>query len=98
MNVLPAFGDLDPSAHRRHFMHDDARMWPETNCYVDLWIEVLHALGLDPVPALAGAASMGFVDDHWGFFKPDGHDLRSLYGIVVQELPVWRDLGEHIDT
>jgi hypothetical protein len=90
--------DFDPDGRGRHWLHGTDRQWPETNCYADLWIEVLHALGLDPVPALAGAASMGFVDDHWGFFKPDGHDLRSLYGIVVQELPVWRDLGEHIDT
>ena len=22
--------------------------WPETNCYVDVWIELLHALGLEP--------------------------------------------------
>lgn len=92
---VPGF---DPDGRGRHWLHATERQWPETNCYADLWIEVLHALGLDPVPALAGAAAMGFVDDHWGFFKPDGHDLRSLYGIVVQELPVWRDLGEHIDT
>ena len=28
-----------------HRLHGPDRMWPETNCYVDLWIELLHALG-----------------------------------------------------
>ena len=31
-----------------HPLHATERSWTETNCYVDVWIEVLHALGLDP--------------------------------------------------
>ena len=43
-----------PVARRRptfapHPLHAAERTWTETNCYVDVWIEVLHALGLDPV-------------------------------------------------
>jgi acyl carrier protein len=40
-----------------HFGHAGERIWPDPNCYLDLWIETLHALGLDPVPALACALS-----------------------------------------
>lgn len=96
MNVLPAFGDLDPSAHRRHFMHDDARMWPETNCYVDLWIEVLHALGLNPVAGLVCCVSAGFNGEQWDLFKFQIPDLRALYGVSVAELNLWLTLEEHI--
>lgn len=96
MNVLPAFGDLDPSAHRRHFMHDDARMWPETNCYVDLWIEVLHALGLNPVAGLVCCVTAGFNGEQWDLFKFQIPDLRALYGVSVAELNLWLTLEEHI--
>ena len=40
-----------PREYQSHFSHAGERIWPETNCYLDLWIETLHALGLDPVPA-----------------------------------------------
>ena len=39
--------------HRPHPLHGLERNWPETNCYVDLWIEVLHADGREPTAALA---------------------------------------------
>ena len=35
-----------PGTYRRHAIHGEDRIWAETNCYVDLWIELLHALGL----------------------------------------------------
>jgi len=43
--------------YQSHFSHAGERISPETNCYVDLWIETPHALGLDPVPAFACALS-----------------------------------------
>ena len=44
---------LDPGdATARHPIHGEDRVWAETNCYVDLWIELLHALGLRPLAAL----------------------------------------------
>ena len=46
-----------PRGYQSHFGHAGERIWPEPNCYLDLWIETLHALGLDPVPALACALS-----------------------------------------
>ena len=40
-------GNLRAQAHA---LHAPERNWPETNCYVDVWVELLHDLGLDPVP------------------------------------------------
>ncbi len=42
------FPGLDPQAYTPHALHAAERMWPETNCYVDLWIEVLSAFGAAP--------------------------------------------------
>ena len=46
-----------PRGYQSHFSHAGEQIWPETNCYLDLWIETLHAFGLDPVPAFACALS-----------------------------------------
>ena len=52
-----------------HSLHRSDRCWTETNCYVDVWIEVLHALGLDPTAAGAFTLSTDFEGDQWTFFK-----------------------------
>lgn len=88
---------LDATAYQRHAIHGEERVWAQTNCYVDLLIEQLHALGADPTAALAFTVGVDFEGDQWTFFKfPDG-DLFELYGIDVQELAVWRPLVAHID-
>ena len=33
---------LDPATYTRHPLHASDRVWPESNCYVDLWFELLH--------------------------------------------------------
>ena len=71
--------------------------WTETNCYVDVWIEVLHALGLDPVAAAAFTLSCDFEGDQWTFFKFPPEDLRTLFGLEVAELNVWRPVVDHVD-
>lgn len=89
---------LDPSSYERHALHHPERSWPETTCYADLWIELLHSLGLAPEPALAFAITTGFEGDQWTFAKPSLGDLEALYGIEVTELTIWRTLAEHIAT
>ncbi len=88
---------LDPTTYQRHFLHDDARDWPETNCYADLWIELLHAMHLDPVAALAFTLACDFDGEQWEFFKYPLEDLRTLYGIEVHEVNIWRSLEVHIE-
>lgn len=86
-----AFG-LDAANYAAHDLHRSERIWPETNCYVDLWIELLHSLGLDPVACMAFTLAMDFEGDQWTFFKPPPGDIHALYGIDVQELAIWRPL------
>lgn len=82
----------------QHALHDPARAWPETNCYVDLWIEVLHALELDPIACFGFTFSTDFEGDQWTFFKPVFSDLFDLYGVDIQELNIWRPVLEHLRT
>ena len=89
---------LDPATYRRHALHGDERGWPETNCYVDLWIEVLHALGHDPHAMLGCALAADYEQDQWLFFKPATSDLYALYGVDVQELIIWRPVLDHVQT
>ncbi len=89
--------DLDPGTYRRHPLHLTERIWTETNCYVDVWVELLHALGLDPVAAGAFALDSDFDGSQWTFFKYPPEDLRAVYGIEVAELNVWRPVLDHVE-
>ncbi len=84
--------------HERHALHSEACEWPATNCYVDVWIELLHALGCDPLALLPCTLGLDYEGDQWTFFKPSLTDIQKLYGIDVQELTVWRPLLEHALT
>ena len=88
--------DLQPAGYRPHTIHAHDRVWTETNCYVDLWIELLHSLGADPIPALAFVLSADCDGRQWDFVKMQPEDLRTLYGIEVREMNVWRSVIEHV--
>jgi len=90
--VLPA---LDAAQYQRSTLHAEDRVWVEKNCYIDIWIEVVHALGLDPLAMLGFTSAIDFEGDQWTFFKPPHEELRDLYGLDVQELNVWRSIAEH---
>lgn len=90
---LPA---IAPADHVPHPLHHEERTWPESNCYVDLWIEVLHALGLDPHACLPFTLGLDFEGDQWTFGKPALAELYDLYGIDVQELSLWRSLDQQV--
>jgi hypothetical protein len=86
---------LEAGKVQPHALHAEPHAWIEKNCYVDIWIEVLAALGVEPVAVMPFALAVDFEGDQWTFFKPPHRDLRRLYGIDVQELNVWRPLAEH---
>ncbi|MBR0557791.1 DUF1839 family protein [Ciceribacter sp. L1K23] len=90
------FGDLDPAAHQPHALHAADRMWPETNCYVDLWIEVLAAHGVAPEAMLAFALTQDFEGDQMTFFKVPLEDLEALYDIRVTELAIFDRVESHV--
>ena len=83
---------LSPDNYRKHAIHGEGRDWAETNCYVDLWIELLHAMGHEPTAALPVVFSIDFEGDQWTFFKFLPEDIDQLFGLRVQELNIWRDL------
>jgi hypothetical protein len=91
--IFPA---LDASAYRPHPLHDAERAWPETNCYVDLWIEVLAAMGAEPRAMLGFTAAQDFEGDQFTFFKAPLEDLEALYGLRVSELAVYERVEDHI--
>lgn len=95
MSSIEVIPGLRTESHQRHFLHGDEMVWVEKNCYIDLWIELLHALKVEPTAMLPFTLAVDFEGDQWTFFKPSFEELRSLYGIDVQELTVWRPLLDH---
>jgi hypothetical protein len=88
---------LAPARYERHPIHGENRIWAETNCYVDVWVELLHGLGFEPIAALPFTLAIDFEGDQWTFFKFRLADLDLLYGLDVQELAIWRPLVAHLE-
>lgn len=87
---------LDPAVYQPSRLHNCGRTFRESNCYVDIWIELLHAHGIDPASAMAFTCAVDFEGDQWTFFKPPPEDLESLYGIDVHEMQLYRPMTEHL--
>lgn len=96
MTALSALPGLDPDRYQRHGLHAEGCIWVEKNCYVDLWIEVLHGLTLEPVAMMPFTLAVDFEGDQWTFYKPSHDELRLLYGVDTQELNIWRPLLSHV--
>jgi hypothetical protein len=88
---------LDPNRYVPHEVHSSERIWTETNCYVDLWIELLHSLGFEPLACSAFALSGDFDGDQWSFLKFPPEDLRGIFNINVTEMNVWRSVLDHVE-
>lgn len=82
-------------AHAAHPLHGQDRAWPETNCYVDLWIELLHHHGLAPEAMLGFTVKQDFEGDQFTFFKPSMAEIEALYGLRLDELAVYDGLERH---
>jgi len=72
--------------------------WPITNCYIDAWMLILAAQGLDPLAGLGVIAAQDYEADQFTFFKYQHDDLELLYGLVVGELTIYRSMEQQIDT
>jgi len=88
---------IAPDTYCRHPVHLGEGAWPESNCSVDVWIELLNAAGLDPMATLPFTIAIDFEGDQWTFFKIPYADLYALYGIEVVEVNVWRALAVHLE-
>lgn len=82
---------LRAADHVPHRLHAADRAWPESNCYLDLWIELLHAIGRDPIPLLGLAAGLDWEADHFTFIKPSAADIFAASGVTMHELALWDD-------
>ena len=96
MALPTVFAGLDPAAYKPHALHHAERMWPETNCYVDLWIETLHAFGSEPEAMLSFTLTQDFEGDQFTFFKVPLEDLEALYGIRCTELAIYDRVEAHV--
>jgi len=90
------FSHIDPATYASHALHAGDRMWPETNCYVDLWIEVLASFGAAPEAMLGFTLAQDFEGDQFTFFKVQLEDLERLYGIRVTELAIFDTIEAHV--
>jgi len=93
---MTAIIDLNPETYARHPIHGPGRCWTETNCYADVVIELIHALGHEPIAALPFTVCIDFEIDQWTFFKFPHADLFDLFGMEIQELNPWQSLHQHI--
>ena len=93
--VGPAIPGIAPAAYVQHMLHGQDRDWPQTNCYVDLWIEMLHAMGHEPRAALAFTLAQDFEGDQFTFFKFPLEDLAALYGVETTELAIYDSVEAH---
>jgi len=90
------FETLSAATYVRSPLHAQDRDWPETNCYLDVWIEVLPSLGLPPEACLAYSVTQDFEGDQFTFFKVPLEDLEALYGLKVTELAIYDRVETHV--
>ncbi|MEO9525875.1 DUF1839 family protein [Roseibium sp.] len=90
------FDTLSAAGYARSPLHAQDRDWPETNCYLDVWIEVLPSLGLPPEACLAYSLTQDFEGDQFTFFKVPLEDLEALYGLKVTELAIYDRVEFHV--
>ncbi len=91
---MTALLGLDPATYQPHPVHDSGRSYPETNCYADILIELLHARGDEPLAVLGTTVRADFEGDQFTFFKPPPDELESLFGIDIHEMQPYRSIPE----
>lgn len=82
----------DPATYRHHWLHGPERSYVEANCSTDIWIELLHAAGFEPLATMGMTMKVDFEGDQWTFFKPLAEDLALLYGIETHEAQPYRPI------
>jgi hypothetical protein len=87
---------ISPESYSAHPMHGPDRHWPQTNCYADLWIEIIASLGMAPEAAFGFTLTQDFEGDQFTFFKPPLDELETLFGLRVNELALYDDLLDHL--
>lgn len=89
---------LSPGGFVAHPLHREDSTWSNTNCYLDVWIELLHGLGVAPEPLFAAAVAADAQIEQFEFLKLDHRDLEEVYGIRVGEYDLWTGLLAQAQT
>ncbi len=87
----------DPETYSCHALHAPERTYMEINCYADILIELLHALGLEPLAVMGSVVRVDFEGDQWTFFKPPAADLEVLFGVDIHEMQPYRPIPEQAE-
>ncbi len=88
---------LDPATYESHRLHAPDRTYAETNCYVDVLIELLHARGDEPLAMLGFIVATDWEGDQFTYAKPPHEDLIRLFGVDVHEMLPYLSVPEHIE-
>lgn len=94
--TMQAIAGLDAATYTPHALHAADREWTESNCSVDLMIELLASLGRAPEAGLGFTVTLDFEGDQFTFFKFPNDDLRDLFGAHLFELSLYDDLAGHV--
>jgi hypothetical protein len=76
----------DPAGYVPHAIHGNGRNYPETNCYTDTLVELLHAHGLEPLAGFGHLVRTDFEGDQFTFFKMPQQDLENGFGVDIHEM------------
>ncbi|MDO4255062.1 MAG: DUF1839 family protein [Kocuria sp.] len=96
--MTTTYPGLSVDGFQQHPLHQQDSLWSNTNCYLDVWIELLHGMGRRPEPLFAAAVAAETQVEQFEFLKIDHRDLEEVHGIRVGEYDVWTSLLEHVIT
>jgi hypothetical protein len=80
---------VSPAGWRQHRLHALDRDWPETNCELDLWIELAASRGFEPEAMLGFAVAQDFIGDQFSLLLPPTEELERFYGANVRPLALY---------
>ncbi|MFN2537234.1 MAG: DUF1839 family protein [Mycobacteriales bacterium] len=89
---------LDPQSYVPHPVHSPDFGYPETNCWTDVLIELLHAHRREPLAGLGCTLALDHEGDQFTFFKPRQDEIEALYGIDIHELQPYRSYTSHLEN
>lgn len=76
-------------------LHAFHRDWPETNCDLDYWIEIVAARGFAPEAMFGFVASQDFIVDQFSLLFPPKDDLERFYGASIRPLALYGKFEDH---
>jgi hypothetical protein len=86
---------VSPDGWRQSRLHALDRDWPETNCDLDLWIELAASRDLQPEALLGFAVAQDFTVDQFAMLVPPKEELERFYGASIRPLALYGRFEDH---